>query len=78
MAVEALDDFRFSVKTDVWSFGVVTWEIFTRGAVPYIELNDIREVKSYLNKYFCSGMESKTGYLIELYFTFSALHSKLF
>ena len=34
-----------SVKTDVWSFGIVLWEIFTFGETPYNELQSIEVVR---------------------------------
>ncbi|XP_062511928.1 tyrosine-protein kinase HTK16-like isoform X2 [Corticium candelabrum] len=35
MAIESLQDHIYNQKTDVWSFGVLLWEIFAMGMVPY-------------------------------------------
>ena len=31
---------KFTMATDVWSFGVVMWEVFTYGQQPYVGLTN--------------------------------------
>ncbi|XP_058789802.1 fibroblast growth factor receptor 4-like [Phymastichus coffea] len=45
MAPESLFDNIFSVKSDVWSFGIIIWEIITLGSTPYPGLAAAEVVK---------------------------------
>ncbi|XP_018315418.1 vascular endothelial growth factor receptor 3 isoform X1 [Mycetomoellerius zeteki] len=47
MSPEAICDHAFSSKSDVWSFGVVLWEIGTLGSFPYASIQD-NELLRYL------------------------------
>ncbi|XP_035712057.1 insulin receptor-related protein [Folsomia candida] len=38
MAIEVLRDLKFSIKSDVWSFGVLLWEFYTFGETPWAEV----------------------------------------
>ncbi|XP_076112122.1 hepatocyte growth factor receptor-like [Mytilus galloprovincialis] len=40
MAPESLKNGIYSTQSDVWSFGVVVWELLARGSVPYSDIND--------------------------------------
>jgi serine/threonine protein kinase len=35
MAPEVLESFVFSLKSDIWAYGVCLMEVFTLGEVPY-------------------------------------------
>ncbi|KAM9311381.1 tyrosine-protein kinase Fes/Fps [Gastrophryne carolinensis] len=39
-APEALNYGRYSSESDVWSFGILLWEAFSLGAVPYASMNN--------------------------------------
>uniref|UniRef100_A0A1I8EG35 Protein kinase domain-containing protein n=1 Tax=Wuchereria bancrofti TaxID=6293 RepID=A0A1I8EG35_WUCBA len=48
MAPESLRSYEYSIKTDVWSYGILLYEIFSFGEVPYALLQTT-EILDFLN-----------------------------
>ena len=44
MAVESLTEHNFSSASDVWSFGILMWELFNPGLLPYHEISNNTQV----------------------------------
>ncbi|XP_070758264.1 macrophage-stimulating protein receptor-like [Enoplosus armatus] len=49
MAIESLQTQKFTTKSDVWSYGILLWELLTRGASPYPDV-DPYDITHYLLK----------------------------
>ncbi len=41
MSPESLETRFFNTKTDVWSYGVLVWELITRGMTPYPHVDNV-------------------------------------
>ena len=70
MAPEAIMYGKFTIATDVWSFGVVMWEVFTYGQQPYVGMTN-EEVIKFVAKQGTleppSGCpQNVTGYIISV------------
>ena len=42
LAIESLEHEIYTFKTDVWSYGVLIWELMTRGLVPYAKTSNLK------------------------------------
>lgn len=51
MAIEAIQHNKFSETSDSWAFGVLVWELCTRAALPYAEIDPF-EMEHYLSDGF--------------------------
>lgn len=51
-APEALNYFQYTTLSDIWSFGILLWETFSYGNVPYPGMNN-RVRKLTLANFFC-------------------------
>jgi len=48
---EVIEHRTFTTKSDVWSFGVVMWEIFEFGKVPYSSMSNSETIASVMKGY---------------------------
>eukprot|EP00037_Helgoeca_nana_P005552 m.52439 g.52439 ORF g.52439 m.52439 type:complete len:811 (+) comp16534_c0_seq1:273-2705(+) len=49
MAIESMADKVFSIKTDVWAYGITVWEVLSYGAIPYGRVKNM-DVQSLVSK----------------------------
>lgn len=49
MALESLEKSVYNTKTDVWSYGILLWELMTRGVVPYPDVDNF-DIRCYLKE----------------------------
>ncbi|XP_031563843.1 fibroblast growth factor receptor-like [Actinia tenebrosa] len=51
MAIESLEDYVYTVQSDVWSYGVVLWEIETFGRIPYPAISGLELLSNLQHGY---------------------------
>ncbi|XP_055874257.1 uncharacterized protein LOC106052215 isoform X2 [Biomphalaria glabrata] len=54
MAPESLSDGYYDMRTDVWSFATLIWELMTRGCLPFHEVSN-ENVKQYITSGYVLG-----------------------
>ena len=54
LAPESLKSNQFSIYSDVWSYGVLLWEVMSLGARPYATMNNAQVAQSILTSHLLS------------------------
>jgi hypothetical protein len=49
-AIEVLNENKYTKASDVWSFGILIFEVMSRGAQPYSEFASLNEVAAQIKR----------------------------
>ena len=62
-APEVITHARFSSKSDVWSYGILMWELFTGGKTPYPTFSNPQVLDEVINCYIYTDFSNSGGNL---------------
>jgi len=65
-AVEVIKFSKFSTQSDVWSFGVVLWEIFSYGQIPYQGMSNLETTEAVKSGYRMAAPKDCPNQIIEM------------
>lgn len=62
MAIESIEYGILSIESDIWSFGIVVWELFSLGTEPYQDMmSDINFYQKLIEGYRMQQPEYATN-----------------